>query len=126
MTEKKKDWTFEDNHAKLYADMIDYEEQANMGMMDEAIKNTVKEKGFTKTDLQKEAMKATLKQVGGSHYKDCKIQPVEYIVGNDLTFLEGNIIKYVTRHRRKGEGRKDIEKVIHYAEMILEMEYNDK
>jgi hypothetical protein len=126
MTEKKKDWTFEDNHAKLYADMIDYEEQANMGMMDEAIKKTVKEKGFTKTDLQKEAMKATLKQVGGSHYKDCKIQPVEFIVGNDLTFLEGNIIKYITRHRRKGEGRKDIEKVIHYAEMILEMEYNDK
>ena len=126
MTEKKKDWTFEDNHAKLYADMIDYEEQANMGMMDEAIKKTVKEKGFTKTDLQKEAMKATLKQVGGSHYKDCKIQPVEFIVGNDLTFLEGNIIKYVTRHRRKGEGKKDIEKVIHYAEMILEMEYNDE
>jgi hypothetical protein len=71
-------------------------------------------------------LKATLKQVGGSHYKDCKIQPVEFIVGNDLTFLEGNIIKYITRHRRKGEGRKDIEKVIHYAEMILEMEYNDK
>ena len=69
---------------------------------------------------------ATEKQVGGDHYKDCKIQPVEYIVGNDLTFLEGNIIKYVTRHRRKGEGRKDIEKVIHYAEMILEMEYNDE
>ena len=123
MTEKKKDWTFEDNHAKLYADMINYEEQANMGMMDEAIKNTVKEKGFTKTDLQKEAMKATLKQVGGSHYKDCKIQPVEFIVGNDLTFLEGNIIKYITRHRRKGEGRKDIEKVIHYAEIILEKDY---
>ena len=126
MTQKKKDLTFEENHAKLYADMINYEEQANMGMMDEAIKDTVKEKGFTKTDLQKEAMKATLKQVGGSHYKDCKIQPVEFIVGNDLTFLEGNIIKYITRHRRKGEGRKDIEKVIHYAEMILEMEYNDK
>jgi hypothetical protein len=51
---------------------------------------------------------------------------VEYIVGNDLTFLEGNIIKYVTRHRRKGEGKKDIEKVIHYAEMILEMEYKDE
>ena len=126
MTQKKKDLTFEENHAKLYADMINYEEQANMGMMDEAIKNTVKEKGFNKTDLQKEAMKATLKQVGGSHYKDCKIQPVEFIVGNDLTFLEGNIIKYVTRHRRKGEGRKDIEKVIHYAEMILEMEYKDE
>jgi len=123
---KKKDLTYEENFDKLYQDMINYEEQANMGMMDEAIKETVKNKGFTKTDLKKQALKATLKQVGGSHYKDCKIQPVEYIVGNDLTFLEGNIIKYVTRHRRKGEGRKDIEKVIHYAEMILEMEYKDE
>ena len=113
MTQKKKDLTFEENHAKLYADMINYEEQANMGMMDEAIKESV-------------AMKATLKQVCVNHYKDCKIQPVEFIVGNDLTFLEGNIIKYITRHRRKGEGRKDIEKVIHYAEMILEMEYNEQ
>ena len=123
---KKKDLTYEQHFDKLYQDMINYEEQANMGMMDEAIKDTVKEKGFTKTDLKKQALKATLKQVGGSHYKDCKIQPVEYIVGNDLTFLEGNIIKYVTRHRRKGEGKKDIEKVIHYAEMILEMEYKDE
>ena len=122
----KKDLTYEQHFDKLYQDMINYEEQANMGMMDEAIKDTVKEKGFVKTDLKKQALKATLKQVGGSHYKDCKIQPVEYIVGNDLTFLEGNIIKYVTRHRRKGEGRKDIEKVIHYAEMILEMEYKDE
>ena len=122
----KKDLTYEQHFDKLYQDMINYEEQANMGMMDEAIKETIKDKGFVKTDLKKQALKATLKQVGGSHYKDCKIQPVEYIVGNDLTFLEGNIIKYVTRHRRKGEGRKDIEKVIHYAEMILEMEYKDE
>ena len=122
----KKDLTYEQHFDKLYQDMINYEEQANMGMMDEAIKETIKDKGFIKTDLKKQALKATLKQVGGSHYKDCKIQPVEYIVGNDLTFLEGNIIKYVTRHRRKGEGKKDIEKVIHYAEMILEMEYKDE
>jgi len=126
MTKKKKNWTFEDNHAKLYADMINFEEQQNMGMMDEAIKETVQDKGFKKTDLQKEAMKATLKQVGGNHYKDCKVQPIEYIVGNDLTFCEGNAIKYITRHRRKGEGRRDIEKAIHYLEMILETEYNDK
>ena len=122
----KKDLTYEQHFDKLYQDMINYEEQAKMGMMDEAIKETIKDKGFIKTDLKKQALKATLKQVGGSHYKDCKIQPVEYIVGNDLTFLEGNIIKYVTRHRRKGEGKKDIEKVIHYAEMILEMEYKDE
>ena len=98
-----------------------------MGQMSKAWSDSVKETdGFKKIDLKKQARMATAKQVGGEHYKDCKIQPVEYIVGNDLTFLEGNIIKYVTRHRRKGEGKKDIEKVIHYAEMILEMEYKDE
>ena len=70
-------------------------------------------------------MRATLKQVGGNHYKDCKIQPIEYITANNLTYAEGNIIKYVTRSRRKG-GRKDLEKAKHYIEMILEMDYNDE
>jgi hypothetical protein len=65
------------------------------------------------------------KQVGGSHYKSCGIQPVEYIYANDLNYFEGNIIKYITRHRTKGEGRKDIEKVIHYAELILQLEYEE-
>ena len=58
------------------------------------------------------------KQVGGTHYQ-LKIQPVEYIVVNDIPFREGNVIKYVTRHKNKN-GRKDIEKAIHYLEMILE------
>jgi len=125
MTKKNKDLTFAESHAKLYADMINYEEQENMGMMDEAIKETVKSKGFVKTDLQKQALKATLKQIGGNHYKDCKIQPIEYIYANNLTYAEGNVIKYVTRSRRKG-GRKDLEKAKHYLEMILETEYNDE
>ena len=63
-------------------------------------------------------------QVGGQHYKGCRIQPVEYIHANGLDYLEGNVIKYITRHRTKGEGRKDIEKAIHYAQLILEMEYD--
>jgi len=66
------------------------------------------------------------KQVGGRHYKDCKIQPVEYIASNSLDFFEGNIVKYITRHRTKGEGEKDIQKVIHYAELILELFYGEK
>ncbi len=66
---------------------------------------------------------ATDKQIGGSHYKDCAIQPVDYIVKNNLDFLEGNVVKYITRHKTKGEGIKDIEKVIHYAELILEKHY---
>jgi len=95
-----------------------------MGQMDEAIKETVKDKkGFKKTNIEKEARLATERQVGGSHYKSCKIQPVDYIVENNLTFLEGNVVKYITRHRRKGEGASDIEKVIHYCELILEKDY---
>ncbi len=96
-----------------------------MGMMDDAIKETVKDK-FTKTDLEKRARMATNKQIGGSHYKDCKIQPIDYIMQNNLTFCEGNALKYITRHRRKGEGARDIHKAIHYLEMILEMEYGEE
>tara|TARA_R100001244_G_scaffold23384_2_gene24080 strand:+ start:37 stop:351 length:315 start_codon:yes stop_codon:yes gene_type:complete len=62
-------------------------------------------------------------QIGGNHYKDCKIQPVEYICSNGLDFLEGNVVKYITRHRTKGDGEEDIRKVIHYAQLILEMYY---
>jgi hypothetical protein len=68
--------------------------------------------------------KALTTQVGGSHYRDCGIQPVEYIHANKLDYFEGNVVKYITRHRTKGQGRKDIEKAIHYAQLILELDYN--
>lgn len=61
-------------------------------------------------------------QVGGSHYKDLKIQPVEYIHANGFDFLTGNIIKYASRHRLKN-GAEDVKKIIHYAELILKLEY---
>ena len=64
---------------------------------------------------------ALQKQVGGDHYKE-GIQPVEYIHANKLDFFEGNIVKYITR-RRKKDGRKDVEKAIHYCEMILALDY---
>src|SRR5210317_925779 len=62
------------------------------------------------------------KQIGSNHYKDCAIQPVDYIVKNNLDFLEGNVVKYITRHKTKN-GIEDIRKVIHYAELILEKKY---
>ena len=62
----------------------------------------------------------------GSHYKDCSIQPIDYIMDNKLDWCEGNIVKYITRHNKKGEGRKDIEKVIHYAELLLEKKYGKR
>lgn len=70
--------------------------------------------------------KSALKdQIGGSHYKDTSIQPIEYIMANNLDFCEGNIVKYVTRHHTKG-GAEDILKVIHYAELLLELKYGEK
>ena len=68
-------------------------------------------------------MQATDKQVGGSHYKDCGIQPTQYIIANKLGWCEGNAVKYITRHRLKNQGKQDIEKAIHYLELLLELEY---
>jgi hypothetical protein len=64
------------------------------------------------------------KQVAGVHYKDKGIQPIVYIHANDLGFCEGNVIKYVTRHKEKN-GAADIKKAIHYLELLLELEYKD-
>ena len=64
------------------------------------------------------------KQVSGSHYKDKGIQPIVYIHANDLGFCEGNVVKYVTRHKDKN-GAADIKKAIHYLELLLELEYKD-
>lgn len=63
-------------------------------------------------------------QVGGDHYKDSPIQPVQYIEANDLKFLEGCVVKRVTRHNKStGKGRQDIEKAIHELELLLELRY---
>ena len=62
------------------------------------------------------------RQVGGDHYRKYAIQPVEYTVKNGLSFLAGNVVKYVTRYKDKN-GAEDIRKAMHYLEMILEFEY---
>lgn len=60
-------------------------------------------------------------QVGGDHYKDAAIQPTEYIMANGIPFAEGNVIKYVTRWRKKG-GVSDLKKARHYLDMLIEFE----
>lgn len=62
-------------------------------------------------------------QEGGDHYKEMSIQPAEFIHKNDIPYLEGCVIKYLCRHRRKG-GALDLHKAKHYIDMILELEYN--
>jgi len=63
-----------------------------------------------------------LKQVSGTHYMYMEIQPAEFINKNKLLFAEGNAIKYICRHAQKG-GVEDIDKAIHYLEMIKERDY---
>ena len=52
------------------------------------------------------------------HYKS-KIQPVDFIVANDIPFIEGNIIKYICRYKEKG-GVNDLHKAQHYLEMLIQ------
>lgn len=67
-------------------------------------------------------MKPSELQVGGDHYKNMAIQPSEFNFRNGLNWLEGNAVKYICRHRQK-HGRADIEKAIHYLQLLLEWEY---
>ena len=58
------------------------------------------------------------KQIGGSHYKNMVIQPYEFMSKNELTFFQGNVIKYVCRYKQKN-GIQDLEKVIHYCQLEI-------
>lgn len=69
-------------------------------------------------------MKASDSQVGGGHYKDFAIQPTEFSQKNGLGFCEGNVVKYVCRHKKKN-GAEDIRKAIHYLQLLLEYEYGE-
>ena len=63
-------------------------------------------------------------QVGGDHYRQGGIQPVEYIFANDLGYLEGCVIKYVHRHGKKQNGLQDLQKAKHYLEILMKFEYD--
>lgn len=64
-------------------------------------------------------------QIGGAHYKNLKIQPIDYILDNNLGYCEANIIKYVTRWRDKN-GIEDLRKAKHYIDILIERECNEK
>jgi hypothetical protein len=68
-----------------------------------------------------ETMNANSKQEGGSHYKNQAIQAWDYIAVNNIGYFEGNIIKYVSRWRKKG-GLEDLRKARHYLDKLIELE----
>lgn len=69
--------------------------------------------------VQREAG-ANRAQVGGDHYKT-PIEHWDYVLANDIPYLEAQIIKYVTRHRRKN-GVEDLRKAEHFLQKLLEVE----
>lgn len=65
-------------------------------------------------------MTANESQVSGSHYQKGEIQPWDFILSQNLGFLEGNIIKYITRYKHKN-GKEDLKKARHYLDKLIEV-----
>ena len=82
----------------------------------------LKQKEVIASDVKSSELESMFKQIGGSHYMYFDIQPAEFINRNKLLFAEGNAIKYICRHSKKG-GIQDIDKAIHYLEMVKERDY---
>jgi|TARA_R110002153_G_scaffold232872_1_gene386192 hypothetical protein len=68
---------------------------------------------------REDIVSAFKKQIGGSHYKEHKIQPYEFIQANSLDYLQGVVIKYIVRYKDKN-GIEDLDKIIHYCELEKE------
>lgn len=64
-------------------------------------------------------MPANTTQIGGSHYQGA-IQTWDYIIAQDLGYLEGNIVKYVSRWKKKN-GLEDLKKARHYLDKLIEV-----
>ena len=71
----------------------------------------------TKSDLDR--LFPSSRQEGGDHYSKHTIQPYTFITSNNLSFFQGNVIKYVVRYKDKN-GIEDLKKIIHYCELEIE------
>ena len=70
---------------------------------------------------KKDDVPATGRQVGGDHYKRFNIQPIDFIIDNELGWCEANVVKYVTRWQYKN-GMEDLRKAMHYLQLLIERE----
>jgi len=77
-----------------------------------------------KVEFRSKNIRAIDTQKGGNHYKDLPIQPIEFIVANNLNFCLGNVVKYICRN--KENKIEDLKKAIHYLQLELELNHNDK
>ncbi len=77
---------------------------------------------LSKLKAHRSNLKAIDKQIGGKHYKEYKIQPIEFIVENKLDFIQGNIIKYALRKKDGEHPNEKWNKIIHYCELAKELQ----
>jgi len=82
----------------------------------------ITQQGGPKAPSTNDLTKPLSEQIGGDHYRQGSIQPIEYIHANDMDFFSGNVVKYITRWKYKN-GLEDLKKAKHYIELLMEQEY---
>ncbi len=99
--------------------------QSLLNLVEMDYKNSENQIAELKEDIEKlEGIinkKMTDTQIGGNHYSDMTIQPIEFIHKNGLSFIQGNVIKYVCRYKSKG-GIEDLQKAKHYIDLLIELD----
>lgn len=64
----------------------------------------------------------SIEQVDDTHYSKNDYQTWDYILDNNLSFLEGNVIKYLSRYNQKGTPMSDLNKALTYLLKSMEIE----
>jgi len=82
----------------------------------------ITQQGGPKAPSTADLTKPLSEQIGGDHYRQGSIQPIEYIHANDMDFFSGNVVKYITRWKYKN-GIEDLKKAKHYIDLLMEQEY---
>lgn len=66
-----------------------------------------------------------MEQIGGNHYQKMKIEPIKFIMANNLSFCQGNVIKYICRYKDKN-GIQDLLKAKQYIDFLIEQEKQEQ
>lgn len=116
--------------AQFRAKIQERENQTVRGMVD--VLNTIADEAALHFNIgdaaQMDAAKPTSAldvQVGGDHYKNMEIQPIEFITRNKIGFVEGCVIKRLCRYASKN-GAEDLRKARHEIDVLLELHYGEK
>jgi len=74
-------------------------------------------------EIDEKAKSPSNVQEGGNHYKNYAIEPIDFVHVNALSYIQGNVIKYIVRYKDKN-GLEDLKKAKHYIDLLIERDYN--